>query len=155
MFLSARKTYAVRLLNEYKPNMAIDELEYIVRIFKEDKNGDYAESNLIEPLALLANAYATVGRLDEAIKRYKKALSMAEKHVGPRHQSISAHLINYATALIHVSKFDEAIKLAERGLNILQLNGIINDPLIPAAHRVFKAGKNKINKIVLEPYKEL
>ena len=32
MFLSSRKTYAVRLLNEHKPNMAIDELEYIVKI---------------------------------------------------------------------------------------------------------------------------
>jgi len=117
-------------------------------------NGDFAESNLIEPLALLANAYATVGRLDEAVKRYKKALAMAEKHVGPRHQSISSHLINYATALIHLSKFDEAIKLAERGLNILQLNGIVNDPLIPAAYRAIDAGKRKVNKIVLKPDRE-
>jgi len=92
---------------------------------------------LISPLTMVANILCELKRFSEAYGLYAEAIRLAEKTLGPQHESIAQHLLNSGIAFVQSGRFESAEPLLVRAIHLCQINGIPDDDIVPQRSKQF------------------
>lgn len=76
--------------------------------------------NLASTLDSLGKIYDTGGHYDEAIRAYRRTLSMREENLGPRHPSVASILSDIGSALRAKGDLAEGLRHHQRALTIYE-----------------------------------
>lgn len=81
------------------------------------QSGDHI---LVTPLTQLANARAMAGQFAEASALYRRAITIAQDHLGHEHYSLAQHLVNFGIAKVQSLEKGEGRELLNRAAHILR-----------------------------------
>lgn len=85
------------------------------------------EHILMAPYGATANAFAMLGRREEALTNFEKAIELCISHYGDKHESLSQYLLNKGITLYELGALNEARINLERALYVYDINnGPIN-----------------------------
>ena len=95
-------------------------IEVMQRALELERAAGAGAHKLANTLNNLGNLLASAGRDDEAIGRFREAITLQEKAHGPDHPAVADSLINLALSLDTQQKYDEALPLVERAVAIYE-----------------------------------
>ena len=120
-----------------------DDLEHTLEAFQlglqysrtlAELSGDHI---LISPLTMVANILCELKRFSEAFGMYAEAIRLAEKYLGPQHESIAQHVLNAGIAFVQSGHFESAEPLLSRAIHICKINGVPDEEIIPTRSKQF------------------
>jgi len=115
---------------------------------------------LISPLTMVANILCELKRFSHAYAMCAEAMRLAEKTLGPQHESMAQHLLNAGIAFVQSGRFEAAEPLLKRAIHLCQINGVPDSDVIPERSKQFlDYAQRKVGMVVdqvppLEPPKD-
>ena len=82
---------------------------------------------LVAPYSMTANALAMMGRHEDALHKFDRAIELCINHYGDQHESLSQYYLNRGIALYELGALEKSKKNLERALYVYEINnGTVN-----------------------------
>lgn len=136
MFAAFQTEVGMIYLAEEDLGKALDAFQLGLQYSRDlaELSGDHI---LISPLTMVANIQCELKRFTEAFGMYAEAIRLAEKTLGPQHESIAQHLLNAGIAFVQSGHFNKAEPLLQRAIHLCQINGVPDSDIIPIRSKQF------------------